>query len=73
MFIMSTLSKQPPDKKVILAKAVLNAAVQLDLKSAQLARILHVHHTAINRLKRKSCVRSCFSARRTGIIISSYL
>lgn len=49
---MSTLSKQPLDKKVILAKAVLNAAVQLDLKSAQLARILHVHHTAIKRLKR---------------------
>ena len=49
---MSTLSKQPPDKKVILAKTVLNAAVQLDLKSAQFARILYVHHTAINRLKK---------------------
>lgn len=52
MFIMSTVLEQPPDKKVILAKAILNAAVQLDLKSAQLARILYVHHTAINQLKR---------------------
>lgn len=48
---MSALLKQPLDKKVVLAKAVLNAAEQLDLKQAQLAAILGVHRTAISRLK----------------------
>ncbi len=51
---MSALLKQPVDKKVVLAKAVLNAAEQLDLKQAQLAAILGVHRTAISRLKGKS-------------------
>ncbi len=50
-FIMSALLKQPADKKVVLAKAVLNAAEQLDLKQVQLAAILGVHRTAISRLK----------------------
>lgn len=48
---MSALLKQPVDKKVVLAKAVLNAAEQLDLKQAQLAAILGMHRTAISRLK----------------------
>ncbi|XID75837.1 antitoxin Xre-like helix-turn-helix domain-containing protein [Alkanindiges sp. WGS2144] len=48
---MSVLLKQPVDKKIVLAKAVLNAAEQLDLKQAQLAAILGVHRTAISRLK----------------------
>ncbi|MCH7307110.1 DUF2384 domain-containing protein [Acinetobacter sp. NIPH 1852] len=48
---MSALLKQPADKKVVLAKAVLNAAEQLDLKQVQLAAILGVHRTAISRLK----------------------
>ncbi|QER39575.1 DUF2384 domain-containing protein [Acinetobacter suaedae] len=48
---MSALLKQPADKKVVLAKAVLNAAEQLDLKQIQLAAILGVHRTAISRLK----------------------
>lgn len=49
--IMSALLKQPADKKVVLAKAVLSAAEQLDLKQVQLAAILGVHRTAISRLK----------------------
>ncbi|MCU4376925.1 MbcA/ParS/Xre antitoxin family protein [Acinetobacter haemolyticus] len=48
---MSALLKQPADKKVVLAKAVLSAAEQLDLKQVQLAAILGVHRTAISRLK----------------------
>lgn len=48
---MTALLKQPVDKKVVLAKAVLNVATQLDLKQAQLAAILGVHRTAISRLK----------------------
>lgn len=50
---MSALLKQPVDKKMVLAKAVLNAADQLDLKQSQLAAILGVHRTAISRLKAK--------------------
>ncbi len=48
---MSALLQQSVDKKVVLAKAVLNAAEQLDLKQAQLAAILGGHRTAISRLK----------------------
>lgn len=48
---MSSLLKQPVEKKVVLAKAVLNAAEQLGLKQAQLAAVIGVHRTAISRLK----------------------
>lgn len=48
---MSALLKQPVEKNVVLAKAVLNAAEQLELKQTQLAAILGVHRTAISRLK----------------------
>lgn len=49
--VMSALLKQPVDKKVVLGKAVLNAAEQLGLKQVQLAAILGVHRTAISKLK----------------------
>lgn len=48
---MSALLKQPVDKKVVLAKALIQVADQLDLKQAQVAAILGVHRTAISRLK----------------------
>lgn len=48
---MSALLKPSTDKKVVLAKAVLNAADQLDLKQAQLAAVLGMHRTAISKLK----------------------
>ena len=48
---MSAFLKQPVDKKVVLAKALINVAEQLDLKQAQVAAILGVHRTAISRLK----------------------
>ena len=47
---MTALVKQPVEQKVVLAKAVLNAADQLGLKQSQLAAILGVHRTAISRL-----------------------
>ena len=50
---MTALVKQPVEQKVVLAKAVLNAADQLGLKQSQLAAILGVHRTAISRLKSK--------------------
>lgn len=50
---MSALAKSSPDRKVVLATAVLNAAEQLDLKQAQLAAVLGVHRTAISRMKNK--------------------
>ena len=49
---MSALLEQMVDNKMVLAKAVLNAAKQLDLKQTQLAGILGVHRTFISRLKR---------------------
>ncbi len=48
---MSSLLKQPVEKKVVLAKAMLNAAEQLGLKQSQLAAVIGVHRTAISRLK----------------------
>lgn len=48
---MSALLKQPVDKKVVLAKALIQVAEQLDLKQTQVAAILGVHRTAISRLK----------------------
>ena len=50
---MTALVKQPVEQKVVLAKALLNAADQLGLKQSQLAAILGVHRTAISRLKSK--------------------
>lgn len=48
---MSSLLKQPVEKKVVLAKAMFNAAEQLGLKQSQLAAVIGVHRTAISRLK----------------------
>lgn len=48
---MSALPQHSPDKQIVLAKALLNAADQLGLKQAELAAVLGVHRTAISRLK----------------------
>lgn len=48
---MSASLKPALDQKMILAKAVLNAAEQLDIKQVQLAAILGVHRSTIKRLK----------------------
>ena len=48
---MSTQPRPQPAPEVVLAKAVLNAAVQLGLKQADLAAVLGMHRTAISRLK----------------------
>lgn len=50
---MDAQTKPSPDRKVVLATAVLNAAEQLDLKQAQLAAVLGMHPTAISRMKKK--------------------
>ena len=50
---MNALAKPSPDRKVVLATAVLNAAEQLDLKQSQLAAVLGMHRTAISRMKNK--------------------
>lgn len=51
LFAMSAQLQPDLDPKSVLAKALLNAADQLNLKQAQLAAILGVHRTAISRLK----------------------
>jgi len=41
------------DPKVVLAKALLNTADQLGLKQSQIASVIGVHRSSINRLKKK--------------------
>ena len=48
---MTALTADQPTQEQVLAKAVLNASVQLGLKQADLAAVLGVHRTAISRLK----------------------
>lgn len=48
---MSALVQEQPAADQVLAKAFLNAANQLGLKSTEIAAVLGVHRTAISRLK----------------------
>jgi hypothetical protein len=48
---MSALARKQPSPDQVLAKAFLNAANQLGLKSTEIASVLGVHRTAISRLK----------------------
>ena len=48
---MSILANPSVDQKVVLSKALLNAANQLGLKPIQLASVIGVHPTAISQLK----------------------
>ena len=48
---MSALAQQAPQPEAVLAKAVLNASLQLGLKQADLAAVLGIHRTAVSRLK----------------------
>ena len=50
---MAALLKQPVvDRKVVLTKALLNAAEQLKLNQTELAAIIGVHRTAISKFKK---------------------
>ncbi len=50
---MSALEQHAPqpEPEAVLAKAVLNASLQLGLKQADLAAVLGIHRTAVSRLK----------------------
>ncbi|VAW84629.1 hypothetical protein MNBD_GAMMA18-2069 [hydrothermal vent metagenome] len=48
---MSALEQHAPQPEAVLAKAVLNASLQLGLKQADLAAVLGIHRTAVSRLK----------------------
>lgn len=48
---MPALEQQAPQPDAVLAKAVLNASLQLGLKQVDLAAVLGVHRTAVSRLK----------------------
>lgn len=50
---MNATLKPAPDKKSVLAKAVLNSAEQLDINASDLAEILGVHRTSLSRIKTK--------------------
>lgn len=50
---MVAVTKPQIEKKYVLAKAVLNAADQLDIKSTVLADILGIHRSGISRLRTK--------------------
>lgn len=49
---MSALAQTQPVADQVLAKALLNAANQLGLKSTEIASVLGLHRTAISRLKK---------------------
>lgn len=48
---MSALLHPVATTETVLAKAVLNAAVQLSLNQTELAAVLGIHRTAVSRLK----------------------
>ena len=50
---MSALEQAKPAADVVLAKAVLKVADQLDLNQSELAAVLGVHRTAVSRLKQR--------------------
>ena len=45
--------KPNPERKTVLAKAVINSAAELGINSADLALILGVHRTSLSRIKSK--------------------
>lgn len=50
---MNATLKTSPDKKTVLAKAVLNSADELDINVSDLASILGMHRTSLSRIKSK--------------------
>lgn len=50
---MNATLKPSPDKKKVLAKAVINSADELDINANDLATILGMHRTSLSRIKTK--------------------